>query len=227
MSIPLTTVAAAPAEPGAFLDALAAPAPHAGVGHLYDGLLGSWKGEVVDHLPNGTDRRQSVEIHFADAIVQTGADDAEVLHRWVFDRIECDAFHWRGEHSADGGATWTCTTEFFVHRVREASPPAVTQIRWEWTDVIGLEALALTRSAGAIVAEGDVVGLLEGEPLRARYRVDHDPQWRFRRARSLAVPPRIGIEAALRAARWLATTTGSSTRPAPRYPEESCASFRT
>ncbi len=62
------TLTAAPVDiSGPFFEALAASGPMAGVGgsrDLYDGLLGSWDAEVVDHLPDGTDRRQSAEVHF-------------------------------------------------------------------------------------------------------------------------------------------------------------------
>jgi hypothetical protein len=50
-----------------FLDALAARGPSLAPGGergLYDGLIGSWDAEVVDHLPDG-DLRQSAEVHFA------------------------------------------------------------------------------------------------------------------------------------------------------------------
>jgi hypothetical protein len=58
-----------PVEPAsAFLEALAAPGPfpdNGGSRDLYDGLIGSWDAEVVDHLPDGSDRHQSAEMHFA------------------------------------------------------------------------------------------------------------------------------------------------------------------
>jgi hypothetical protein len=192
VAMPLTHTAA-PASPVRFLDALTAPGPAPEAGSnadLYDGLIGDWDGEVVDHLPGGTDRRQSVEMHFArvlegraiqdlwiapairerggaapsadggnrygttlrvydpkiDAwritwwnpvsgvetrlvgrrvgpeIVQTGSDREGRLVRWVFDRLAPDAFHWRGESSADGGRSWVCETEFSARR--RATVPA-------------------------------------------------------------------------------------------------------
>lgn len=50
-----------------FLDALRAAGPVArgGASDLYDGLIGDWDAEVVDHLPGGADRRASAEMHFA------------------------------------------------------------------------------------------------------------------------------------------------------------------
>ncbi len=171
-----------------FHEALRARGPsedRRGVRDLYGGLIGSWQGEVVDHLEAGVERRQSAEFHFAwvlegravqdlwivparsercperlagnrfgttvrvydpriDAwritwinpvtgaenrlvgrrvgsqIVQTGSDAEGRLVRWVFAEIREETFHWRGEHSTDGGRTWTCETEFFGRR----RPPA-------------------------------------------------------------------------------------------------------
>lgn len=57
-----------PASDAGFLQALRAPQPGVLGGAaqgLYAPLIGDWEGEVVDHLPDGTDRRQSVEMHFA------------------------------------------------------------------------------------------------------------------------------------------------------------------
>ena len=253
-------IAASPADVDDFLTALRASGPHAGVSHLYDGLIGSWEGEAVDHLADGSTRRQSVEVHMAwvlegraiqdlfivpartnrgaagaatplraadgnrygttlrvydpaidawritwqnpalgvearlvgrrvgDTIVQTGSSPDGALIRWVFDKVLPDAFHWRGERSVDGGATWVCDTEFFAHRRPQGSGHAAaaaalrSSIRWERTDRPGLEALDLARSAGDVVADGSVAGDLDGKPLTAHYRIEHDGAWRFRRA---------------------------------------------
>ena len=51
-----------------FLAALLSQGPpedRKGAKGFYDDLIGSWDAEVVDHLPDGSDRRQSAEIHFA------------------------------------------------------------------------------------------------------------------------------------------------------------------
>lgn len=73
------------------------------------------------------------------------------------------------------------------------------QVSWEWTDAPGLEALRVTKTAASIVADGSVVGQLEGTPLRARYRIEHDGAWRFRNAEiELGAP---GAERKLRIAR--------------------------
>lgn len=249
--------ASAAAGSAAFLEALRAPCPPAGgdgSSDMYSGLIGDWDAEVVDHLPDGTHRRQSAEMHFAwvlegraiqdvwiaparrdrlpstpiadgnrygttlrvydpgiDAwrvswsnpvtgvenrlvgrrvgsrIVQTGADADGRLIRWVFDDVRADAFHWRGERSADGGRTWTCDTEFFARRRPAPSDriatPADVRLAWRWTDRPGLEALRFTRDDAGATAEGDAVVVVHGEPASLRYRIRHDVHWRFREAR--------------------------------------------
>jgi hypothetical protein len=39
-------------------------------------------------------------------IVQEGKLDSGDILRWSFTEITPNSFHWLGEHSADGGATW-------------------------------------------------------------------------------------------------------------------------
>ena len=54
--------------PNGFLEALRADGPsqdRRGARDLYGDLIGSWEGEVVDHLESGAPRRQSAEFHFA------------------------------------------------------------------------------------------------------------------------------------------------------------------
>jgi len=54
--------------PSQFLEALAAPSSTLGSGgtrQIYDGLIGSWDAQVVDHMSDGSERRQSAEMHFA------------------------------------------------------------------------------------------------------------------------------------------------------------------
>jgi hypothetical protein len=50
-------------------------------------------------------------------IVQDGKDDAGVPVRWSFTEITPDSFHWIGERSPDGGASWRRQVEFFARRV--------------------------------------------------------------------------------------------------------------
>jgi len=51
-------------------------------------------------------------------IVQEGKDDAGAPVRWSFIDITPDSFHWLGERSGDGGATWQLEAEFFAHRLK-------------------------------------------------------------------------------------------------------------
>jgi hypothetical protein len=50
-------------------------------------------------------------------IVQDGTDDAGAAVRWSFTEITPNSFHWLGERSPDGGATWELQAEFFARRV--------------------------------------------------------------------------------------------------------------
>jgi hypothetical protein len=48
-------------------------------------------------------------------IVQLGnADDVHI--RWSFTEVTSDSFRWRGERSADGGATWFLQADFRARR---------------------------------------------------------------------------------------------------------------
>jgi hypothetical protein len=59
-------------------------------------------------------------------------------------------------------------------------------IVWEWTDRQGLEHLSLDIAPDGIAAEGIVLVVLDGHPVRLRYSVRCDASWEFREA-SLAV----------------------------------------
>lgn len=266
LMLPTTSAIPTSASDG-FLEALPAGAPLArppqgASSDLYDALIGDWDAEVVDHLPDGTERRQSAEMHFAwvlegraiqdlwiapargdraaagtppaegnrygttlrvydpakdvwritwinpvtgvetrlvgrrvgAQIVQTGADADGRLVRWVFAEVGGDSFHWRGEVSADGGRSWTCDTEFLARRRIAGAPRAPEQPRerrvsWSWTDRPGLESLRLSRDADGVTAEGRVLVVLDGVPVTAGYRIEHDVRWRFLAARIEGGPP--------------------------------------
>ena len=49
-------------------------------------------------------------------IVQIGTRPDGELMRWSFSEITPDFFRWRGEVSADNGATWLVNTEFTAQR---------------------------------------------------------------------------------------------------------------
>jgi hypothetical protein len=49
-------------------------------------------------------------------IVQEGRHESGALMRWSFTRIEPESFHWLGEISADGGASWRLQVEVLARR---------------------------------------------------------------------------------------------------------------
>jgi len=51
-----------------------------------------------------------------DDIVQTGTRPDGQLMRWSFREITSSSFLWRGEISADNGASWRVNTEFTAKR---------------------------------------------------------------------------------------------------------------
>ena len=51
-----------------------------------------------------------------DDIVQEGVADSGAAVRWSFTAITPDSFHWLGERSLDGGASWHLQVEFFARR---------------------------------------------------------------------------------------------------------------
>jgi hypothetical protein len=55
-------------------------------------------------------------------IVQLGQGPGGTLIRWSFSEITPQSFHWRGEISADDGATWRCNVEFLARRRPPTAP---------------------------------------------------------------------------------------------------------
>jgi hypothetical protein len=53
-----------------------------------------------------------------DRIVLRGGDSDGTMIRWSFNDIRADAFHWLGEKSRDGGATWAVEQDMRVRRRR-------------------------------------------------------------------------------------------------------------
>jgi len=51
-------------------------------------------------------------------IVQEAASENGVTRRWSFTEIKDDSFHWLGEVSTDGGATWRLQVEVFARARR-------------------------------------------------------------------------------------------------------------
>jgi hypothetical protein len=52
-----------------------------------------------------------------DRIVLEGSEGEGIRNRWSFSEIAKDRFHWLGEISHDGGATWRLEQEMFGRRV--------------------------------------------------------------------------------------------------------------
>jgi hypothetical protein len=63
--------------------------------------------------------RQIGRAHGAD-IVQEGPGPSGALLRWSFTAITPTSFHWRGERSADDGASWRLQVEVFARRADAA-----------------------------------------------------------------------------------------------------------
>jgi hypothetical protein len=153
---------------------------------IYDPELDAWR--LTWWNPVARVETRLVGRRVGSQIVQTGADAAGRLIRWVFVELRNDRFHWRGEYSEDGGLTWICATEYFARRRLPPPEPAAaanteSRVAWAWTDRPGLETLRLVRNAAGTRAEGSVLVVLDGAPTSARYTVEHDAAWRFRQAR--------------------------------------------
>jgi hypothetical protein len=81
---------------------------------VYDPKLDAWQILWTDPATQFT-ARQIGRAEGAD-IVQQGALPSGALLRWSFTEIAVDSFHWRGEISTDGGATWRLQVEVFARR---------------------------------------------------------------------------------------------------------------
>src|SRR5262245_47199135 len=150
-------------QDAAFLDALRAPGPLAKGGEssgLYDGLIGDWDAEVVDHLPGGATRRQSAEMHFAWVLEGRAVQDL-----WI-----SPARKDRGKptvRDADGNRYGTTLRVF---------DPAIDAWRMTWTNpVSGTEARLVGRGVGPQIvktgadADGNLVRWVFVELTRDRF----------------------------------------------------------
>ena len=102
-------------RPGAPLPAL--PVTGAWYGttlRVYDPKLDAWHVQWSDPATQFY-ARQVGRAQGAD-IVQLGALPNGAELRWRFTEIEPDSFHWLGEVSTDGGATWRLQVEIFAER---------------------------------------------------------------------------------------------------------------
>lgn len=50
-------------------------------------------------------------------IVQESVDEGSAATRWSFTKITDGSFHWLGERSCDGGASWALEVEFYARRL--------------------------------------------------------------------------------------------------------------
>jgi len=80
----------------------------------YDPSLDAWHIYWIDPATNAyyqqLGRQQGTDI------VQQGGTESGVLSRWSFTEITPKSFHWKGEASADKGATWHLLVEVFARR---------------------------------------------------------------------------------------------------------------
>jgi hypothetical protein len=84
---------------------------------VYDPDIDAWRIQWTD--PVTRNFLQMIGRAEGRDIVQLGTRPNGQLARWSFADITADSFLWRGEVSADNGATWRVVTEFTARR-REA-----------------------------------------------------------------------------------------------------------
>lgn len=139
----MATTSPSPAarSPRQFLEALSAPGPslHGGSNaDLYDRLIGDWDAEVVDHLPDGTDRRQSAEMHFARVLEGRAVQDL-----WI-----APALRERGGPAggARGGNRYGTTLRVYDPKID------AWRVTW-WNPVTGIETRLVGRRAGSQIVQ--------------------------------------------------------------------------
>jgi hypothetical protein len=81
---------------------------------VYDPDIDAWRIQWTD--PVTRNFLQMIGRADGDEIVQLGNGPDGKLMRWSFSEITPDSFLWRGEVSADQGATWRINTEFSARR---------------------------------------------------------------------------------------------------------------
>jgi hypothetical protein len=82
---------------------------------IYDPSLDAWR--ILWSDPLRQIYMRQIGRARGDDIVQEGKDDAGAGVRWSFTAITPDSFHWLGERSPDGGATWQLQAEYFARRI--------------------------------------------------------------------------------------------------------------
>jgi hypothetical protein len=81
---------------------------------VYDPDIDAWRIQWTD--PVTRNFLQMIGRADGDEIVQLGNGPDGKLMRWSFSEITLDSFLWRGEVSANQGATWRINTEFSARR---------------------------------------------------------------------------------------------------------------
>lgn len=83
---------------------------------VYDPRIDAWQIQWIEPVSQTylamIGRREGTDI------VQIGKAPSGNLIRWSFSEITPDSFHWRGEVSADNGATWRTNVEFVARRAK-------------------------------------------------------------------------------------------------------------
>ena len=82
---------------------------------VYDPRIDAWQIQWTD--PVTQSYLSMIGRKDGDDIVQLGKSADGNPIRWSFSRITPRSFRWRGEVSADGGATWRLDVEFFARRI--------------------------------------------------------------------------------------------------------------
>jgi len=97
-------------------EAVANGSPNGTTLRIYDTRLDAWRIHWFE--PVGQVFLQMIGRAEGRDIVQLGTTEDGRWLRWSFRDITADSFLWRGESSADEGATWRLVTEFSAGRAR-------------------------------------------------------------------------------------------------------------
>ena len=81
---------------------------------VYDPRIDAWQIQWTD--PVTQNFLQMIGPAQGDDIVQLGTRPDGKPIRWSFSEVTVDSFRWRGEISADGGASWRLNVEFLARR---------------------------------------------------------------------------------------------------------------
>lgn len=142
---------------------IARPRTHGTTLRVYDPKNDVWRITWINPV-NGAENRL-IGRKVGNDIVQEGVDDQGTLMRWSFREITATSFHWFGETSNDGGATWKLRTEFLARR-------APREALWSAVNDEGFEHVRLTGTTAE--------GLIVRRDYRVRYRIECDDAWRVR-----------------------------------------------